>query len=112
MGSSLQYVEKWQELLTELNKRFRPKYFVFSDLLAGDIPTFVSAQVYFGKRSPVNMLNKKEFTKLLFGLGFKVLYYSLFKAAILDHEKLPNQALPEQYRMKYSCHKIFKKRDS
>ncbi|MDR1366184.1 MAG: methyltransferase, TIGR04325 family [Holosporales bacterium] len=108
MGSSLQYVEKWQGLLAELNEKFRPKYFVFSDLLAGDIPTFVSAQVYFGQRCPVNMLNKEEFTELLFGFGFKVLYCSLFKAAILGYEYLPNQALPEQYQMEYSCHMVFK----
>jgi putative methyltransferase (TIGR04325 family) len=110
MGSSLQYVEKWQELLVELNKRFKPKYFVFSDLLAGDIPTFVSAQVYFGKKCPHLFINITQFKEFLSELGMSLIFISKFIATILNQDKiLPNFALPEAYRLDRSSNLVFKR---
>jgi len=41
VASSLHYVKHWQDVLESLAV-YRPRHFLFSDLLAGEIPTFVS----------------------------------------------------------------------
>ncbi|MDR1475610.1 MAG: methyltransferase, TIGR04325 family [Holosporales bacterium] len=100
MGSSLQYVEDWQDLLTKLNKIYKPSYFVFSDLLAGNTPSFVSSQIYFGKKIPNKFLNIEEFTGFLKGLGFQVSFRSKFMRVILNQDQIfPNHALPSSHRI-------------
>src|SRR6185295_3697866 len=44
IGSTLQYIENWQDLLNFLNKRFKPNYYVFLDTMVGEVPNFVSHQ--------------------------------------------------------------------
>lgn len=61
IGSTLQYIENWKGLLTALAVQFTPRYFVFSDLLAGEVPTFVSHQIFYGKKIPHLFLNLDEF---------------------------------------------------
>jgi putative methyltransferase (TIGR04325 family) len=43
MGSSLQYIRDWKELVNKLAD-YQPRYFMFTDLPAGDIPTYATAQ--------------------------------------------------------------------
>jgi len=108
IGSTLQYIEDWKRLLQSLVDQFTPKYFVFSDLLAGDIPTFVSHQIFYNKKIPMMMFSLNEFMEVLGKLFFKPIYKTNFQASILGRNELPNHSLPEKYRIKYTFNCIFK----
>jgi putative methyltransferase (TIGR04325 family) len=109
IGSTLQYIEDWEELLQSLVNKFAPKYFVFSDLMAGDIPMFVSHQIFYDKRIPVVMFSLNDIKNLFKEMFFKNIYQSSFDASILGSAELPNYALPEELRLKYSRNIIFTK---
>lgn len=111
IGSTLQYIEDWKGLLTFLIKKFNPNYFVFSDLLAGDIPTFVSHQIFYNKRIPHLFLNLEEFIGFFTEeLGFQLSYKAKYIHPILNQEKIfPNYALPEKYRIDRTMNMYFTK---
>jgi len=109
IGSTLQYIENWRSLLAHLCERFTPKYFVFSDLLAGDVPTFVSHQIYYEKRIPSQILSIKDFCDELVSKNFYISFASNFSAKILGSTELPNINLPNEYRLKYTKNIVFTK---
>lgn len=109
IGNTLQYIEDWKNLLLTLNNKFKPKYFVFSALLVGDIQTFVSHQIFYDKNIPVTMLNMNEFKNVLQELFFENIYQTYFQVPILGYNELPNFALPENFRLKHSYNMIFRK---
>ncbi len=108
IGSTLQYIEDWKGLLTSLNEKYNPKYFVFSDLLAGDVPTFVSHQIFYDKKIAINIYDLKDFKGVINYLSFILIYDSYFQTRILEQDNLPNSALPDGYRLKHSRNMIFK----
>lgn len=112
IGSTLQYIEDWKELLGQLIDRFKPHYLVFSDLLAGDISTFVSHQIFYGKKIPVRFLNFPEIFAWVTEKGYQCLFKSFFQANILGQENLPSDALPEKNRLQKSRHCVFKKHET
>jgi len=109
IGSTLQYIEGWQELLQSLVDKFRPKYFVFSDLLAGDVPTFVSHQIFYEKRIPHMFLNLSDFCDFMTKkFNMNLLFKTKFIRLILNQEEIfPNFALPEKYQIDRSCNLVF-----
>lgn len=107
IGSTLQYIEDWQGLLTELQEKYSPRLFVFSDLMAGDIPTFVSHQIFYEKRMPIIMFNLSNFIDTLVKIQYKLLYQTLFQVKILESNELPNRQLPEKYRIKHTVNLVF-----
>jgi putative methyltransferase (TIGR04325 family) len=108
IGSTLQYTENWQSILQILKNKFEPEYFVFSDLFVGEIPSFVSHQVYYDKKIPVKFINLTEFIETMELLGYRFIYKTLYQVPILGHDVLPNAALPQEYRLKHSMNMIFK----
>jgi len=110
IGSALQYIEDWKGLLFYLIEKFDPKYFVFSDLLVGDIPTFVSSQIFYDKKIPVKHYNTEDFRQHL-EAKFHLLYKTFFSTEILGKNELPNYSLPEKFRLKHSMNMIFKRRN-
>lgn len=108
IGSTLQYIEDWKGLLQSLVDKFKPKYFVFSDLAVGDIKTFITHQVFYEKRIPVRMMNVIEFINILTKLSFCLMYKTYFETTILGHNELPNHSLPKDYRIKHSLNMVFK----
>ncbi|MDP2364242.1 MAG: methyltransferase, TIGR04325 family, partial [Ignavibacteria bacterium] len=108
IGSTLQYVNDWKFLIFDLKTKYQPMYFVFSDLLAGDVPTFVSHQIFYEKRIPVHMLNIDEFISFMKSLGFDNSYQSLFQSNILGRETLSNFELPENKRIRKTINIIFR----
>ncbi len=110
IGSTLQYIDNWEGLLSNINEKFKPKYFVFSDLLTGDVPTFVSHQKFYGKRVPCRFFNLKEVIDYCHNLGFEMLYKSKFISKILNQtDVFPNNGLPKEYRIDRASNLIFKK---
>ena len=73
LGSSLQYIEDWRALIGEL-ARYRPHYFLLTDLLAGDIPTYATAQNYYGSKIPCWFFNIQEIISTVAGEGFRALW--------------------------------------
>lgn len=109
IGSTLQYIENWKELLQEFIEKFNPQYFVFSDLLAGDIPTFVSHQIFYEKKIPHLFVNIDEFCQFLNTLRFTLLFKTKFVHPILCQEEVfPNFNLPKTHQMDRSVNVVFK----
>lgn len=108
IGSALQYIEDWELLLSKLLS-LKPSYFVLSDLMAGDIPTYVSTQNYYGTRVPVWFWNLNEFINRISDFGYESIYASPYSAKILGVQKeLPMDNFPDSHRLVYSCNLIFK----
>lgn len=109
IGSTLQYIEDWKELLQSLVNKFAPRYFVFTDLMAGDIPTFVSHQIFYEKRIPhmfLNLTDFFDFMKETFSMN--VLFKTKFIRSILNQEEVfPNFALPKEYRIDRTYNLVF-----
>ena len=51
IGSSLQYIEEWTKTLCQLCD-YMSKYVLLSNIPAGDVPTFASAQTYYSSKIP------------------------------------------------------------
>ncbi|MFN7662606.1 MAG: methyltransferase, TIGR04325 family [Alphaproteobacteria bacterium] len=107
IGSTLQYIEDWKGLLEKLISDYSPKYFVFSDLMVGDIPTFVSHQIFYEKRIPYLFLNIKEFKKFLATYNFNSIFCSLYKQTILGYKIFPNFSLPKDHRITHTQNLVF-----
>lgn len=109
IGSTLPYIDKWQDLLKGINSTFHPTYFVFSDLLAGNIPTFITQQIYYDKRIPHRFYNFNEFSNYMHqALDFKLIYITKFIHKILDQEEVfPNFALPKTHQLDRAVNAIF-----
>ncbi|EKD71001.1 MAG: hypothetical protein ACD_46C00301G0009 [uncultured bacterium] len=98
VGSVLQYIDDWQNILHQLALISKAKFFVFCDLLAGNIPSFVTQQNYYGKKTPLRFLNNQEFAKYMQTLGYHILY----KTSYNPRQALgyyPNTGLPETHRI-------------
>jgi len=106
-GSSLQYVDNWKEFLEELVSS-KPKYLLLSDILAGDIPSFVTVQLYYGKNIRVRFLNKDELFAWLNHLGYTIILEEYYDGDIfLNRKALPMDNFPSEYQLKYSQNYIF-----
>ncbi|MBT4963781.1 MAG: methyltransferase, TIGR04325 family [Francisellaceae bacterium] len=109
IGSTLQYIEDWGGVLKYINQQFNPEYFVLSDLLAGNIPTFVSHQCHFDKKIPIKMAGMSDVEVFFNKNNYNKIYHSKFCASLLDANKLPNDALPEAYRLDHSLNVVYKR---
>ncbi len=112
MGGVLQYIEDWKNLLKILVKKTNSKYLIFGDLLIGDIPSFVTHQLFYGKKISVHMINKIIFMDFLNELGFEPIYFSNFDSIYFINNELPNDLLPISHKIKKSINIIFKKKEN
>lgn len=102
LGSSMQYVENWQELINDFYK-MKPRYLIFADLPAGDIETFVTNQNFNGTKIPVRFWNVAEFISETEKFGFKLLMKSRYHSNYLSAMKF----FPEKYQLNYFSQLIF-----
>lgn len=109
MGSTLQYVDDWKSLVARCVISYAPAVFIFSDLLAGDIPDFVTHQLCYGKKIPSHFFNYENFKNHMQKThGYKLIYESKFVHKILGQEDVyPNFALPESHRIDRGLNVIF-----
>jgi putative methyltransferase (TIGR04325 family) len=68
-GSSLHYIEDWRGLLAAVCA-LGPETVLLADLPAGDIPTYASAQNYYGSKIPMWFFNLDEIVDAVRGLGY------------------------------------------
>ncbi len=103
-GSSLHYVEDWYGLIDQF-RSYQPRYLLLSDLPVGNIPTFVTAQNYYGNRIPVWMWNWEEFGEKIESLGYRVVFDCAFVAKIRKRlGPLPMDNLPASHRLDHTRH--------
>jgi putative methyltransferase (TIGR04325 family) len=111
MGSSLHYYEEWKELLSRLC-RYKPRYFLFTDLPAGDIPTFATVQNYYTSRIPVWFFNLNEIINAMKSQNFDLVFKSAYVATVLGQEReIPQDNFEERYRLGHTCNLLFAKKD-
>lgn len=108
IGSSLQYIRDWQRVLLDLVRVARPRYFLFTDLPAGDIPTFASAQIYYGSTIPYWFFNVSDILAVMRSLGFVLCSQSAYEYKHLGrYRNFPVSNLPPRYRLPYACNLLF-----
>lgn len=106
-GSSLQYIEDWRGYINALVK-YNPLYFLFTDLIAGDIPTYVSLQNYYESKIPYRFYNIKEIIEHFSSIHFRLLFKSIYKNTYLGKEQeLPQENFPDEFRLENSCSLLF-----
>ncbi len=111
LGSSLQYIEDWKDLINSLAE-YRPQYFLFTDLIAGDIPTYVTAQNYYKSKIPCWFFNINDIIKIMSSVNFKLLFKSSYTGNFLGKEQeMPQDNFPEEYRLRNSCNLLFSRGD-
>ena len=108
-GSVLQYIENWEAKLNELIAACDPSVIVLSDMLVGEIPTFVTAQHYGDRIIPVKFNNIERFMAYWDKTPYELVYRSYFYPLPGD-EYFASHALPETHRLKKAAHFIFCKR--
>ena len=105
-GASLHYVRDWRRMLQRFVQM--GKWIVLSGLTAGDIPTFVTRQNYYGQFVPVWFWNVDEVISVLANLGAKLAYKSLLASEYQgEFRELPMDNFPDGYRLNRKCNLIF-----
>jgi len=112
-GSSIQYVSDWKGLLTKFIN-YRPHIFILEDILAGDIPSFITTQNFYGKRVRSRFLNINELVEEIQSLDYQLIYKSKCTQNFLSKSggPLPTKNFPAKYQLEYGSHLIFKRIES
>ena len=99
IGSSLQYIGDWKKKLEEL-VAYKPRYFLFDDLHAGEIPTFVTLQNYYKSKIPCWFFNTKEVVSTMKKLNFDLIFKAKQRISYFGViRKIPMENLPKKYRI-------------
>ena len=107
IGSALQYIEDWRSLLAQLTV-YRSRYILMSDLNAGDIPSYVTIQNYYGARIPVHFWNVKEIGDVMHSLGYRETFRTRFRGTYFgQRQKRPMDAIPKEKRIVDGYHLLY-----
>ena len=108
-GSSIQYVKNWKLLLKELTD-YQPSLLVLEDLMAGNIPSFVTIQNHYGRKARTWFLNINELIEEIEALGYRMTYKSRYTRKILGKVgPLKMKNFSSQYRLDYGSHLMFER---
>tara|TARA_B100000315_G_scaffold132657_1_gene122152 strand:- start:7513 stop:8283 length:771 start_codon:yes stop_codon:yes gene_type:complete len=111
-GSSIQYIADWKGLLAEFAD-YRPRLLVLEDLMAGNIPSFITTQNYYGKKIRSWFLNINELIEEVQTLGYQLIYKSRYTHEILGEVgPLPMENFSPEYRLNYGSHLMFERMES
>lgn len=108
-SSSMQYIDDWKDLLKAFTA-YTPKYFIFSDLVAGNNEAFITHQNYYESKIPYRFFNLVEFISTVEDFGYKLIYQSNFFANTLNqyaHIEMNN--FPVHLRVGFAKNLIFSK---
>jgi len=107
IGSALQYVGPWQALLERLCL-LAGTAIVFTDLMAGAVPTFATVQHYYDSDIPFWFFNMEAITERLVGAGFRLVYDVRFESKIIGaYQPLPQNNFPPAYRLGYARNMVW-----
>lgn len=105
ISTALQYIEDWQAPLREL-ANLRPRFFLLARLSAGDIPTFITAQINHGDNpTPYRFLNIDELKQAMNELGYR----SILSGASLT--RADESDLPASHRLATACTLLFARKE-
>ena len=109
-GSVIQYFQNLKVELSDILQTSRPKWIVFSDLMAGDIETFVTMQNYYESKIPFRFVNFEELNKLVGDWGYK-----LFVKEFYEHDStnlyFPQKGFDKKYQINNSMNVIYRLHD-
>ena len=109
-GSVIQYFQNLKVELGDILQTSRPKWIVFSDLMAGDIETFVTVQNYYDSKIPFRFVNFEELNKLVGDWGYK-----LFVKEFYEHDStsvyFPQKGFDKKYQIDNSMNVIYRLHD-
>lgn len=106
-ANSLHYVADWRSLL-ERFALMKPRLIVLTGLTAGNIPSFVTYQEYYGTRIPVWFFSRKAVESAMESLGYKLVYHSLLDFPYLgERGALPMDHFPASHRLQRKCNLVF-----
>lgn len=108
--SSLQYIDKWESLLDVLCK-YKAKYFIFTDLPAGNIKqTYWSVQNAYESKIPHIFFKLYDVISAINKNDYNLIYQANFQATILGKYKYyPQDNFDYEYRINHSKNLIFKR---
>ena len=108
-GSSIQYVSNWKDLLAEF-ANYRPRILILEDILAGEIPSFITTQNFYGKKTRSHFLHIDELIEEVQALDYELIYKSRCTQNFLGKVggPLPMKNFSPQYQLDYGSHLIFK----
>lgn len=110
-GSSIQYFADWKEILKKVSK-YGANYILFSDLHAGNVPTYATAQIYYGSRIPSWFFNLDEFIDRMRVYGYSLIFKADQLVKYLGRErKLPQNNFPKKYRVGNTAVLLFAKKN-
>jgi putative methyltransferase (TIGR04325 family) len=103
IDSVLQYIEDYSLLLKSLCK-YKPDYFIFVRLSAGDIPTYATKQINVsGVCCAYQFINVGDFTTTMNQLGYTLGFKS---SGEVEYQQ---DNFPRAYRMGHTCNLLFMK---
>jgi putative methyltransferase (TIGR04325 family) len=109
LGSVIHYVEDWKQLLSQLCLLSR-RYLLLVDVPAGNIPTFVTVQHYYGAKIPAWFFNIEEILRAIKSFGCDLIFKSVYQSTILGVEQdLPMHNFEHKYQLKRTCNLLAKK---
>ena len=109
IGSTMQYIEDTDAFIQTI-ARLPHKYLVLSDLMAGDIPTFCSMQIYYESFIPTWFFNLDEIKKKFFNYKYElVLEYTYDGTFLGKRQNLPMHNLPNRYQLQKGMNLVLKK---
>jgi putative methyltransferase (TIGR04325 family) len=107
INTSLQYLWDYKKLFIKLLS-FEPIYFIFTRLIAGDIPNFVTCQNIHGVKTPCQFINYRELVNF-----FAENNYDLIFKAPCTEESLKDRYdnnIPKEIQIPFTLNIIFMKR--
>ncbi len=109
-GSCLQYIDNWRLLLNQTCK-LKPKYIIFSDLIAGNIKSFVTIQKFDKYKMPYRFYNINQIISFIKKKGYNLLLRNNYQVHFNGFPSLlPTKKFPKKNRLEYTSNLIFKKK--
>jgi putative methyltransferase (TIGR04325 family) len=75
LGSVLQYIEDWRDILLKLFK-YESRYLLLEDIFTGTIPQFVTVQEFFSNKIPFQFINIEDLIKFINDSQYKIISIS------------------------------------
>ena len=106
-SSAIQYIQDWKSLIIKFSN-LGPKYLLFSDVFAGNIPTFVTLQNYYNHKVQHWFFNFNEFVSFVESLGYKLIMKQTVSSLRANSANiLPMDNFPESHRLSETLHLFF-----
>jgi len=106
-GSSLQYIDDWQGLMTRLIQ-VKPKLIILDDVFTGDIPTYVTVQKIYTVEAGFEFLNFEQIQTYFSQHGYGLLLKTPFIPLVQGKRQFYDMRnFPQEYRIPHAFNLIF-----